>query len=442
MEQGSHNIRRRCEARFADRHLPRAARRIAGLLARLKRDRSGNYATIFALLSPVLIGFAGLSTEGGLWLYKHQTLQGAADSAALSAATLYTLNSSKDLNPQADAVVAAYGYTAGASGTTVTVNRPPLSGNYTSNPKAVEVIVGISQPRLLTAIYSSEPIAIKGRAVALAGDNGNGCVLALNASASGSISTQGSSHINLSGCSVYDNSSNGTALTNGGSATITADAVNVVGGLSGGSGISATRGINQGVSALADPYADVSPPAFSGCDYNNLSIHTTVTLNPGVYCNGLQLNAGANVTLNPGIYYIDRGTLRVNGGATLTGTGVTIVFTSSTGSNYADAAINGGATIDLTAPASGPTEGIVIFGDRNMPAGTTFNFNGGAGQTFGGAVYLPRAAIAYSGGASGGTNCTQLIGDTVSFSGDANLAVNCAGVGTKNIGLFQASLVE
>lgn len=442
MEQESHNIHGRCEAHFADRHLAHAARRLTGLLAHLKRDRSGNYATIFALLTPVLIGFAGLSTEGGMWLYKHQTLQGAADSAALSAATLYTLNSSKDLHAQAGAVVAAYGYTPGVGGTTVTVNRPPASGNYTSNPKAVEVIAGISQPRLLTAIYSSEPVVIKGRAVALAGDNGNGCVLALNASASGSVSTQGSSHINLSGCSVYDNSSNGTALTNGGSATITADAVNVVGGLSGGSGISATRGINRGVSAIADPYASVNPPAFSGCNYNNLSIHTTVTLNPGVYCNGLQLNAGANVTLNPGIYYIDRGTFRINGSATLTGTGVTIVFTSSTGSNYANAAINGGATIDLTAPASGPTEGIVIFGDRNMPAGTTFSFNGGAGQIFGGAVYLPRAAIAYSGGASGSTNCTQLIGDTVSFSGDANLAVNCAGAGTNNIGLFKASLVE
>lgn len=409
---------------------------------RLGRDRSGNYATIFALLSPVLLGVAGLSTEGGMWLYKHQSLQGAADSAAISAANLYTLNSSKDLNPQADAVAASYGYVAGTNGTVVTVHRPPVSGNYKSNNKAIEVIVSIPQQRLLSAIFSSTAITIKGRAVALGGNNGNGCVLSLNKSASGSTSTQGTSNIVLSGCSLYDNSSNGTALVNGGSATITADAVNVVGGLSGSSGITATNGVNQGVSAIPDPYAAVNPPSFSGCDATNLSVKTTQTLYPGVYCNGLQLNAGANVTLSPGIYYIDRGTLQVNGGAMLSGTGVTIVFTSSTGSNYATASINGGATLNLTTPSTGATAGIVLFGDRHIPLDTTFKFNGGASQIFGGAIYLPTAAVNYSGGASGSTNCTQLIGDMVTFSGNANLAVNCSSLGTKPIGVSLASLVE
>lgn len=442
MAQGSHDNHIRCGVHFADRHLPRIVRRMTEQLGRLWHDQSGNYATIFALLSPVLIGFAGLSTEGGLWLYKHQSLQGAADSAALSAAALYTLNNSKDLNAQADAVTASYGYVAGVSGTTVTVNRPPTSGNYTSNTKTIEVIVSVPQQRFLSAIFNSKPITIEGRAVALAGNNGNGCVLSLNKSASGSTSTQGTSDIVLSGCSLYDNSSNSTALVNGGSATITADSVNVVGGLSGGSGIKATNGIDQGVSAIPDPYASVNPPAFSGCDAKNLSVKTTATLYPGVYCNGLQLNAGANVTLSPGIYYIDRGSLTVNGGATLSGTGVTLVFTSSTGSNYATASINGGATLNLTAPTTGPTAGIVIYGDRNMPTNSTFKFNGGASQIFGGAIYLPDAAVNYSGGASGSTNCTQLIGDTINFSGNANLAVNCASLGTKPIGISLASLVE
>jgi len=98
---------------------------------RFWRDRRGNYAVITALLSPVLIGSAGLATEGGLWIYVHQSLQGAADSAALSAATLYSLNTSGNLNNQAQSVVATYGYVAGTSGTTVTVNRPPSTGSST-----------------------------------------------------------------------------------------------------------------------------------------------------------------------------------------------------------------------------------------------------------------------------------------------------------------------
>ena len=406
------------------------------------RDISGNYTVVFAFLSPVLIGFAGLATEGGLWLYKHQAIQGAADAAALSAATRYGASSSADLTVQVDAITASYGYPVGSNGTVVTVNRPPASGTYASNNKAVEVLISTSQPRLLSSIFSSAPVTISGRAVALTSNGGTGCVLALDHTASGTITSQGSSSITLSGCSIYDNSNNSSALVNGGSATISADSVNVVGGLSGGSGITTANGVNQNAVAAPDPYANVTPASFSGCDANSLSIKTTVTLSPGVYCNGLQLNAGANVTLASGVYYIDRGSFSVNGSATLSGTNVTIVFTSSTGSNYATASINGGATLNLTAPTSGSLAGIVIFGDRNMPLGTTFKFNGGAGQILGGAVYLPEGAVNYSGGASTSTNCTQLIGDTITFSGNSNLAINCSSYGTKPIGLAKASLVE
>src|SRR5947209_3320085 len=77
---------------------------------RLRRDESGSYAVIFAVAAPALIGFAGLASEGGLWLYQHQKLQGAADSAALSAATLHGVNAAQDLTLQARGVAATYGY--------------------------------------------------------------------------------------------------------------------------------------------------------------------------------------------------------------------------------------------------------------------------------------------------------------------------------------------
>ena len=406
------------------------------------RDTSGNYAILGALISPVLIGAAGLATEGGLWYNKHQTLQGAADSAALSAATRYGLNTSADLSSQADSVVATYGYVNGTAGTVVTVHRPASTGAYTGNSKSVEVIVTTQQARLLSSIYSTAPVTITGRAVALPGSNGKGCVLSLNATASGGTTSKGTSSINLAACSLYDNSSNSSALVNTGSATINAQEVNVVGDVSGGSGITATDGVNKGVSPASDPYASVPPPAFAGCDFNNKTYKTTVTINPGVYCNGIQLNAGAVVTMNPGVYIIDRGTLQIAGGATLKGTGVTIYFTSSTGSGWADATINGGATVNITGPTTGPYSGIAMFGDRNMPISTTFKFNGGAGQVLGGAVYIPHGAVQYAGGASTTVHCTQLIADTITFVGNSNLAVDCSAYGTKSIGASQASLVE
>ena len=132
----------------------------------------------------------------------------------------------------------------------------------------------------------------------------------------------------------------------------------------------------------------------------------------------------------------------MSGGATMTGSGVTIIFTSSTGSNYASATINGGATLAITAPTTGPTAGIAIFGDRSMPTSTTFKFNGGAGQIIGGALYVPKGTLEYAGGNNANTNCTQVIADTVTFVGNSQLAINCAGYGTQPIGTSMASLVE
>src|SRR5262249_16013684 len=98
----------------------------------------------------------------------------------------------------------------------------------------------------------------------------------------------------------------GSALVVGGSSSLTADSVNVVGGISGGAAISAKDGVYTGQDPIADPYADASYPPFSGCKYNNRSPQDPVTWDAGgVYCGGIKLNSGANVTLNPGIYYLD-----------------------------------------------------------------------------------------------------------------------------------------
>src|SRR5262249_9483516 len=150
--------------------------------------------------------------------------------------------------------------------------------------------------------------------------------------------------------------------------------------------IKATQGIWSGSAAASDPYASIDNPTPSGPSRTCCN-KVTDTLDPGIYKNGIKLTAGMNITLNPGVYYIEGSGLDIAGGATLTGTGVTLVFTSANGSSYAGATINGGATVNLTAPTTGPYAGIVMFGDRNMPAGTNFTFTGGATQAFTGAIY-------------------------------------------------------
>jgi len=405
-------------------------------LRNFRRDASGSYVVMTALLTPVMIGSVGLGIDYGQWLYTQQTMQAAADSAAVSAAT-----SGSNIAVEAEGVAATYGFIKDSGGVTMAVNQPPQSGSHTGSSNAVEVIIHSIQTPQFSALLSAQPFTITVRSVAVA-TPGTGCVLALNPNASGAVTTQGSSTTNLSGCNLYVDSNDSAAVTAGGSSSLTALSVGAVGGVSGASNITTTGGIHTGVASLSDPYASTSFGSYSGCTQKNYSTNKDDEITQGVYCGGISVKAGATLKLDPGIYYLDQGSLSIEGNGTLTGTGVTLVFTSSTGKNYATASIASNANINLTAPTTGPTAGIALFGDRNMPEGTTFKLTGGSTQSFGGAIYLPKAALTYTGGSGGDTGCTQIIADTVTFTGNSGMAVNCTGFGTKAIGSSTAQLVE
>lgn len=412
-----------------------------GLLERFARDQSGSYVIISALLMPVLVGTAGLGTEVGWWYYKHKNMQSAADSGAVSAAT--AASAGTDPSSEAKAVTASYGYPSGLNNVTVTVNQPPKSGNYASNMQAIEVIVSQPQQRLLSALFGSDPVLISARSVALP-NSGTGCVLALNSGASPAVNVSGGNQLNLIKCNLYSNSNASPSLNVAGSAAVAANQVGVVGDVSGASSITASNGIRTHIAPVADPFANVSLPARPSCTNAKITVNAngkTNSLDPGCYTGSITVNAGAVLNLNPGIYYLDGANLSVAGNATITGSGVTLVFTGS-GSNWGTASIGSNATIDLTAPTSGPTKGIVMYGDRNMPAGTAFNLTGGSTQNFGGAIYLPKANLSFSGGNGTSTSCTKIVADTLTFTGTSNLQVNCTALGTATIGSQTAQLIE
>src|SRR5581483_9418038 len=117
----------------------------------LSRDRRGGAAITLAIS---LAGIAGLA---GLYVTK-RTMQGAADSAAYTAAlALNNGASSTAVASQAKSIAASYGFADGSNSVTVTVNTPPLSGNYTNNDSAVEVIVSQPQPLQLAGLFLAAP---------------------------------------------------------------------------------------------------------------------------------------------------------------------------------------------------------------------------------------------------------------------------------------------
>ena len=73
----------------------------------------------------------------------------------------------------------------------------------------------------------------------------------------------------------------------------------------------------------------------------------------------------------------------------------------------------------------------------NARAGTSTNnniFNGGSGTTITGAIYFPTEGVTFSGGSSSGTgDCTQIIADTITVTGNAHFQSACQGDGMTQI---------
>lgn len=399
-------------------------------------DSRGGVAPFLAIAAIPVFGLVGASVDYSRANAARAALQAALDSTALAVAKTASPNSQVSaeaqqyfnavfVRPELENIEVSATAAATADGVSVTVSGAGFLKT------AFVSVLGFTQ------------LKIAARASAATITDGLGCVLALNPSASGAITASGMTTVNLNNCSLYDNSNNAAAFTAGGSVTLSALSIGVVGNTSlGGANVTATQGIQTGLAPISDPYADVSVPSFGNCTENKFSAHSTKTIDPGVYCNGFSVNAGAHLTLNPGVYYLDRGSFSVNGGATISGQGVTLVFTSSTGDNWAAPTINGNATVNLTPPNFGPTAGIVMFGDRNIPTGTSFKLSGGASQYLSGAIYVPRGAIEFSGGTGTSASCTQIIGDTVSFTGNAKVAINCSGYKTRPFGSVAVRLTS
>jgi putative Flp pilus-assembly TadE/G-like protein len=412
-----------------------------GSLRAFAADRSGNMIMLFALAAPAVLGLAALGTEGGALYEKKAAVQAAADQAAVSAVNSFN-SSATAYTIEAKAVAASMGFVDGQNGVTVTVNNPPASGSLKGKSGSVEVIISLPQPPMLSRLFHTSDYIIDGRAVATYG--GPACVLALDPTAKNALTSGGSTIVNMPKCNLVSDSSASSSLSVSGSASVTVNAAIAVGGINATSGLVDNYNIS-GAATVPNPYAGLSVPAPSITNWGSKlsdSGAATVTLNPGWYNNGLHITANQVATLTPGVYYIDGagGNFQIDSGAVVTGAGVTFVLTSSTGksSSYPTVSINGSSSVNITAPITNSalgtdSSGVVIFEDPK--ASGNLNINGTSNTYFGGAIVAPSMAINFSGtGVSGtGHNCTQIIGDTVTFIGNSSVSSDCSSQGTAAI---------
>ena len=270
-----------------------------GVVGRIRRDRRGAYSMLVALLMPVLVGFTALGTESGLWLYTHQQMQSASDSAALSAALAYAVGNTNAVTTEGQATAATYGFTDSTGGTKVQVNVPPLSGPNVNTAGAVEVIVSQPQVRLFTALFSSGNVPISARSVAIGTTTGVACVLGLDPTAANTVTLSNNADLPGKICGVASDSNSSTSLDLSNNAVI--DGPVTVHGqwkLSNNSKLAGTPNV-ENAAPIEDPYAGVTPPSPPACTGQQSSGGNNLTLNlqPGHFCSGW--NFSNNVTLRP-----------------------------------------------------------------------------------------------------------------------------------------------
>jgi hypothetical protein len=426
----------------------------ACLAPRALSSRRGGVAITVAVLMTVLIGFVALGTEGAALLMTSRQMQAAADAAARAAAVARTVGYPTVYADEAKALAGAAGFVNGVGSTTVVVSSPPTSGSYSGNTDAVQVVITQVQPLLLIKLFHAAAYTLTARSVSLSGEPA-ACALALDASVSAALTADGASSIVvMTNCGVAANSSSASAMQGDNNASVTANWLNVVGSgtQNGGATFNISGAIRTGGTAIANPYAARVPITTGTCLGSNAGVRSTagtLTLSPNVYCgNGINASAnGANIVLNPGTYIIRDADFRASANSSISGTGVTILLTTTgTGANVGRVVIGGGAVINLRAPTTGTFSGMLFFQDIRKPTGgatTESTIDSTGSITLNGAVYFPNTTLHFSTGTSTASICTQVLARRVLFDvGAVNIKGNCNGFGTLPAGGTPGRLVE
>jgi Flp pilus assembly protein TadG len=454
---------------FRDAAVSRTAARRAPIWARFWRDRRGVVAIAVALLLPVLIGFAGLGVEVGLWFWVQRQNQSAADAAAISAALEYAAQIERDVAIDSTAATAAATTAANcnlfststsssnavcplpsSASNTITLYPFNTSGSN-GTPNAVQVV--LTQPlnttfaNLVTAIWGPSVNTVNVTTTAIAAfPQTSACLLALDRAAPGAVLVDNGGALANSSCWVASNSTSGSALACNG---CTIAGPTTVGG---GDTVFNNGHLNGSpnrtyASVIADPYAATLTHAFLTDGMLGRptcapppSTATTYTY-PSSYCiitNGLSF--AGTITLLPGTYWVTDGSLNLSGQlqcACSPGAGVTIIFTTTQGSAGTIGTLSptGPLTITLNAPGPGAVYAGLLMVQDPVAGARSGTISGNPISILSGLIYFPKSNLSLVGNIqTDASNCLVTVAGSLSLTGNINLtASGCQSAGLTTV---------
>jgi Flp pilus assembly protein TadG len=401
------------------------------LLKRFLKQTDGNVAMLTGALLVAMCGLAAISVDYALALATKAELQATAEAAAMAgAASLPT-----ETNVDNAAIAIAKTNLPVAKFGNVVVASDVVLGNYNSGTgvftaagapvNAVRVVArratanSNAMPTIFAPIFGVSKMDIS--VTAIAGSMPTpACILALSNNSPKAFHLDSNANLDLKGCEVVVNSTHNLAMSVDSNAKLKSDNNCVAGDYEQKSNSVVTPTPKTGCTPAADPYASLPLPSSSGCTYNNVVINgTTGTLNPGIYCNGIQIKSNAVVTMNPGNYIIKDSAFLVDSNSHLTGSGVMVHTTSN---SYLD--FDSNTVITLSAPTSGPYSGILFFQD---PANTQQSFfDSNSANNLTGVLYFPKAKVKFDSNVQMTAlgSCTQIVAWEIEFNSNAGLKMD------------------
>ena len=375
----------------------------------LIKDRSGVVTIILAIALPSLVALGSAGLDLARIARAKQQLQRAADGAVLAGAG--ALRFANTSSSKAASIAEAHARSSAYAYPDMTVQTAVKSSEV-----QIDVAADVSTSMLKYLNNGSTRVSARARAQ-LVGSMPT-CMLVLDPSMSKAYEADQAS-VSASGCAIFANSTASDAVKIRNNAAIKASFICSSGGASA-DGATFDPAPQTDCPSRYDPLSSRELPSVGSCTSSSkLSLDTSTTIAPGVYCGGIEINKNAAIALQPGTYIIKDGPLRLNGNAALSGSGVTIFLTGS----GAELSIDGEAAMSLTAPAYGTMAGLLIVGDRTLPAASGPAGPAGPGPagkaqplpkhrlhsrsapTLLGTVYLPQGTLEI--GAPGGYDATS-----------------------------------
>jgi Putative Flp pilus-assembly TadE/G-like len=408
---------------------------VSGPVRAILLDERGGVAVYAAIAMPLLLGSIGLGVDVGLAYSSRQAAQHQADAGAMAAALEIAKGKTTDEVEAAAQDDAEDNGWVEARGDTIAVESPPTAGDFAGDATAAEVeITRPVQLSFVRFVGADSDITVSARAVARL-VRPEACVWSLEPIETG-IEITGTAQVELN-CGVYSRSTSGEAIDQNGTSCLTATSVVTAGGTTG-SCINPTP--RNGAAQIDDPLGALPVPSTAtSCDWTNKKVNNDETLDPGVYCGGIQVTGNSIVTFNPGVYVIRGGEFSATGNSQLYGSEVTFYLTERNG-DYATLDVEA-AVMELSAPTSGANKGVLFFQDRNAPTTLLNKITGNADMQLNGIVYMPTTELAYRGGSSSTAPASFLVARKVSFTGNSYVSSGGSSIDLPS-GLTTVSLVE